>query len=1127
MRRSLVTLLIVTTNLCSLLDSYKINIDQSSKTIDAYDQQDSNLRKEYTEENYSNEDSSGRVVIGKWRSNGEALEPKWRDGDSVPLAPFSTISFQSGWGREPNSREDYRIEPESSSKKRNKHFEASLLERDDDIRGEESRAPNKKNLNSNSERFSDEKDENSKSITNPSNSATTIPTTEIYPLGKQRSGYKNSPHTETRFNAPDFDKENVNPSERRAAISKLLNTFREPSKREHVKENLQGGGKYRETLENYRNEGYELFENENDNPRPRKRRPPENYEFPGSWNANNRREESYAEDKNRPGVQNLSANMASDVRRYLTTNQDSVFETRNQTKSPENVELKTFLKMQGNNLSLSEILQQKNLTLADLLRGKPGAINILKSNNKKSESVQEEVATEAPERNWPSRRIIILRKSNKNSNSYSQNNSAILNISKTSDDVDTTTTSPVMETNNTNTELMSTKLEETRSNISSPDSTKFSNDVGIASSEKFDQINPPLNERDNLKQEFLKPLENRESLLVEATTVVEDGVKHLSNDGRVPTSNQRIVPANNDEDEIMEFSDYPAAKMPKFVVPVLYESGMPNNKRKNIPFSAIRKSNPAEDDDSKLSIENILSSKKKVSTIMNETHDVNEDNLGVKNIGVVDMKKKEDESLLIRNETREIKLRENENVNSRPTEYRNSMIDGKSENPRYKNERTAQTGTEEIAEKHLGNDFIKDAKERWINGNEMLPRDKKNLTLNHKLHEIVIPKVDPQSRAEILELFSSGSSAERLERLLASRNMTIEELIALRQRGSSQVHFAQVFKAKQQTPTSLPQNLKTNFKNRSNEATEKMVNELKEHEATLNVEENVNLLSAENSTTGKKKKTSETEGEYSATDLFNEFSDNEKLKKNFATFHKTSTSIPSLKPHEVNPNTESRTGVDLKKAIENSDLTMALEKLPVDNDIQKDSEGSSYFTSIEAVKLPVSDEGIKKAPDIFKERKTAVINSASSAEIGRVEEILNNDLKLITNAYGINDYEYSEKKVLSKVKPSIIASGGILGVTVVVFLSIFIACRIQQKKKFAYKNSFSKAVFHNPVMTARKLSNTSSVNTIMIDIVATSTPKRPQKHDAYETDDFEPKSDIDNDSLDANDSWDTIPDFMK
>lgn len=160
------------------------------------------------------------------------------------------------------------------------------------------------------------------------------------------------------------------------------------------------------------------------------------------------------------------------------------------------------------------------------------------------------------------------------------------------------------------------------------------------------------------------------------------------------------------------------------------------------------------------------------------------------------------------------------------------------------------------------------------------------------------------------------------------------------------------------------------------------------------------------------------------------------------------------------------------------------------------------------VSLPIAKdikEELRKISDVMENVTTSFV------EVGRVEEVLENDPDSYEDV-GV------DKETLNRVQPSIYASLAILGMALVVFLAIFIVCKMQQKQKYTYRNTFSRAVFQNPAIAARKLSNSSSLNTIMVNVVAAKTSR---------LDEFEAKSDIENDSLDGNDSWDSIPDYMK
>ncbi|XP_046429905.1 uncharacterized protein LOC124184353 [Neodiprion fabricii] len=1069
MWRSFVVLFIVTTNLCNLLDTYKITTDETSRTaIEAYERQGSDLQDEYLDENYSSEDS-GRVVIGKWRNNGEALEPKWRDGDSVPLAPFSTISFASGWREEPDSVIKYEEnEPVSVS------FDSRGGIKDIDNAGEGSSREEKTYIGIRGA-YRKPKSREHRNYHR---------TTEIYSAVRRDGGEKLSETFGSREDTrkhPDTVDDVDNVGNAKKAEKTLQN---------------------RETLQNYTNQ-YELFDDgENDDPRPRKRRPPGSHEFPGSWNAMDRKREA-SELAERGGESERES-------------------------SRESVDLKAFLKMQGNNLSLSEILQEKNLTLSDILTGKPDAIRILKSNerregpgNKEDEnSGEQSTSTQLPFRNllvfrnssnyenggrWsPSRKIIPTTKSDESSNFED------LNVGLTSVKLESRVP-PALNTSESYSDWFSPETAKNASKVSSDNDRRLSNLTLVE------------NEAGNLKEQFIDS--DNKSLSVETTTVFEDGIE-ADRQLVVNSEDKRFLPETDDEDEIMEFSDYPS-KMPKFI-PTVYDTAVRNSKRKHILHGAIQMNNPRTKAEAKLSAEQVVPLETTVPTIISETG---------------------------------IKI-----VNS--TETEDSGITKKPPNEVLEHLRN-QTGQIELGEKVLNTNSNSSEGRILLNMSvegSYLRNDEKNFTFNQKLHEVVIPRVDPQSRAEILELFSSGSSAERLERLLASRNMSVEELIALRQRGSSQVHFAEVFRAKEQSSMSsshnhkINHNLKANRENREEvekirptneqkmkEKVNKSADEVLEASKDSNVLSdgqsiNVKLESTEKLTMPQDKsedrdKAEENFGietEYLATDLINLFSQSKNIKKNISDFDKdvadsdNTVKSPSVRSEEVGIRMGPRTGGDFKGVTTNLDSTATVNSMMANKNVQRDSEGSSYYTSIEAVKVPVLDGGVQEVETVFEGEKKPPMNLVDLEEIGRVEEILKNDIDSLKNLYGISDYEYPEKKSVSKVKPSIIASGGILGVTIVVFLSIFIACRIQQKKKFTYRNSFAKAVFHNQGVTARKLSNTSSINTIMVDVVATSTAKRPQKpYSDFENNSFEPKTDIDNDSLDANDSWETIPDFMK
>ncbi|XP_035718283.1 uncharacterized protein LOC118439996 isoform X1 [Vespa mandarinia] len=354
-----------------------------------------------------------------------------------------------------------------------------------------------------------------------------------------------------------------------------------------------------------------------------------------------------------------------------------------------------------------------------------------------------------------------------------------------------------------------------------------------------------------------------------------------------------------------------------------------------------------------------------------------------------------------------------------------------------------------------------------------------------KRYEDIMSEIEPEARAEIFELFASGSGGKNLERLLKSRNMTLEELIALRQRGSSKVHLAEVSRLRNHKALRISED-----------------NQLSEKKHLHNPEEKSIIDELRNETIGIKKLMNETEH----------------------------IDISQIHPKLIKEMTEFSFTTEISFKTKN----YSNEKHEDPNHLIKITELFNTFTSLSFDKD--QEQRISKNIEETLNKKTIDDESINIVQSDYAKEMIQNNTEVDINVIykgSINEVKHDENedrgKSLSKIKSSIIASGAILGVTIVVFFAIFIACRIRHKQKYRYRNSFPRTVFQSPIATARKLSNTSSLNNIMVSVVATSTTKRSEKNDSQQNNsgDYDPKCDIDNDSLDANDSWETIPDYIK
>ncbi|XP_014489402.1 PREDICTED: uncharacterized protein LOC106752304 isoform X2 [Dinoponera quadriceps] len=966
--------------------------------------------------------------VGKWRNNGEALEPKWRDGDSVPLLPFSHYRSYS--------RDD----------------EVDDVEQEDSP--EAARRPLKyRYVNQNRPRgrrlpFPDEYEP-----------AYRDDPDEDYPR-KRRRPLKNPVrepallYEETVGNAASHDKKHG----RNAVVDLSKDDEKEAT-----------SARYREAFQ-ARPDEHEFSDEEYLRPRPRKRRPPQNYEFAL---ANEASPEVDVESTARPPSQSKDA------------------EDQPVTRSPDNaLELKSLLKMQQEEgSSLSEILQRRNLTLNDLLKGKADVINALKSriadesdeyieemSRVMSNSLMKLAATPA----WKSTQASDAT-TTKSATSSTPNDSRVTLIPdkfsmKSHDEASSNDTSRVPEEESQSAETISRSAQDSSwPKVTTPPS------ISITTSTSLPTVN---------SMEYF-----------------------LNDDGNAGSTSDRGARLENlDEDEIMEFSDFTDFKKAKSPMTPDWSS----EKAEKPPA---REPGEARDVESTLSIEQILNPTERIELTKDcGDQDVDED---IEDANDKDASRDNVQSIRISGPSAE-------DYNTfLEAEYQSDAAIGDGGQNIVRADDDASTATPEAEKKPNPSD-------------DRTPENHQAAS-NNRRYEEVVSEIEPEARAEIFELFASGSAGKRLERLLKSRNMSIEELIALRQRGSSKVHLTEVSRLRVPKP-----NLQETVRMDDGQ----IVISLSPAKGS---DERLNLADSQGADVVRENpeiSTSQVKQDivsYLHDPFFDRHSENTSMSRLLGLVERD-RNASSRKPLDANDeakNTDEYAELeDSHRTVHIVDLLTTFGTVPFAKEVQRqlEPEISGDEERLSETRSTVSDDHADIV--LINEQEERIVrsnDSTSEFRAGFVEEITREepvDLKTTyddekassTNDGGILGGE--EKKTLSKVKPSIIASGAILGVTIVVFLAIFIICRIRQKQKYTYRNTFSRAVFQGPMLAARKLSNSSSLSTVMVNVVATSTAKRPaERPETQETcseeQEFDGKSDIDNDSLDANDSWETIPDYAK
>lgn len=979
-----------------------------------------------------NRERSSESPVGKWRNNGEALEPKWRDGDSVPLLPFSHYrSYRDEV--EDAEQEDL---PETSRRPFKYHYAIDQPDRPREGQtGRRFPPPGD---------YDHEASYRSRDYENPDDN---------YPR-KRRRPLKN-PQSPT-LHEETIDSAASNDGKRGRNIVDGSLSDREVTWR------------YREAFQARPNEyEHEFSDEEYLRPRPRKRRPPQNYEFALANEASSNDEDEESRDSPR---------------------QPDDLPTKSSDKKRENaLELKSLLKMQQEEgSSLSEILQRRNLTLSDLLKGKADVINALKSR----------IADESDE--------------------YIEEMSRVMSDSLMK--LAATVTPPWGS--------MQSTLESTTIKITIPDgsvsqttaATDESKSLEISASDakiRNESEDAEKMTRDSSWRAPTTPLPL--STITTSTSpppiAVNSAEYFLNDDGNAESTSDRATRLGSlDEDEIMEFSDFTDFKKGKSSAAPVWS---------NPPSEMIISKQAPRDTESTLSIEQILNPTERTKPVEGRENN-RDDDIGNNNDG---------RTIRDRGQSVPIGVPENYNTfveadyqNDAPKTLENdgkrskikdhsSEIDGAVDRIEKKQAVTPADDRKELRDKNHSAEYHQVTRS---------PGERTRALENHRgtrRYEEVVSEIEPEARAEIFELFASGSAGKRLERLLKSRNMSVEELIALRQRGSSKVHLTEVSRLRMSKPKNH-QTLETS--NTNNAQIVIPASNSNKHFGESKIPEK-----------GAAKQEEETMDER-FKDIMSYLHDPffDKNVENISTLLdlvERDRNAPRETTYSENDTLNADELENSRRTVQIVDLLTTFGSLPFARDVQRQFKTEADNKELR-VKLPVGNDNASVV--VIDEEKTLRSNNSSEFHAGYVEEIVKEEPDVIdikTAVYGETVRSANgggEKKILSKVKPSIIASGAILGVTIVVFLAIFIVCRIRQKQRYTYRNTFSRAVFQGPVMAARKLSNSSSLSAVMVNVVATSTTKRPERTEEA-GEDFDDKSDMDNDSLDANDSWETIPDYAK
>lgn len=281
-------------------------------------------------------------------------------------------------------------------------------------------------------------------------------------------------------------------------------------------------------------------------------------------------------------------------------------------------------------------------------------------------------------------------------------------------------------------------------------------------------------------------------------------------------------------------------------------------------------------------------------------------------------------------------------------------------------------------------------------------------------------------RTDILELLEDRRSGARLYKVLAQRNMTLNELLDHRQRGSSQLHLAEIFHNKSKTDVPAPAaadhlDIVTAFDNFP----------------TFNLG-NVKSVKPDDIKT-------DSEGSSYFTSIIN-IKPTDEVYKEGRALREEKDKVPAI--------------VSTKQATteRNSDYWNFD---PDENNVIDDGDGATQKPIVSSSRLsPLADEVGDSVDSVYKGVEQI------ENEVARAHDII--DLELTGHGYKRSSVIVeSAHNMPVGVRSAIIASSSIVGISFLIFIIIFVTCRWRQRRKktFNYSENFQAVRSRLPILT--------------------------------------------------------------
>ncbi|KAJ9592063.1 hypothetical protein L9F63_001402, partial [Diploptera punctata] len=379
-------------------------------------------------------------------------------------------------------------------------------------------------------------------------------------------------------------------------------------------------------------------------------------------------------------------------------------------------------------------------------------------------------------------------------------------------------------------------------------------------------------------------------------------------------------------------------------------------------------------------------------------------------------------------------------------------------------------------------------------------QEKQSYAENGPMHKVIpihietstikvnIPIRTPSARDEILEFLKSEMGFTRLATILASRNMTLAELIDHRERGSSQQHLAEIFKESNPQPIQESESEEDKSNANHNEQNDIMYNILKNFQRTISTnsdDTNPQIPSIE--------------------EMFGILHDHHKSNHSDIKDIHTNTDNNEEEQHNSNKQSESH------KEQFRKDKNILFDSLPtfptqkpqisVQNPFNTHTTSSRKLHETPTIYSfqPMNHYLNPELRPIITSRLTSTPPTDDMEEsinllenIGQVRELGN---KAKTNNYrgdeqkfdilfgnNIEDEITSNSGLPDDVKSAIIVSSAILGAAILGFLTIFVVCRWKQRRaRRRFVDGIMNTKAKSPILIQSDGKNAScSLNPIMV-----------------------------------------------